>query len=424
MLMDWIYWVQTLRADNLLPIITVLMMIDAPRYAWSLVLMAICDLPAAFRREVPISKVSEYSPDITVLIAGHNESKTIARTMEAVWTDCPHIQMIVVDDGSTDGMSIAAKAFAAEKPEITVIRREVRGGKSSALNLGLLYARGEVVVTIDADSRPGRGAIAELVQPLADSGIAAVSGSVRAWNPFDCLVTRLQAYEYRQTIFMSRMARARLGLLGIVSGAFGAFRTSALRHVGGWDVGPGEDGDIVLRLRKAGYRIAAAPRAECLTNVPVSWIRLFRQRCRWDRTVITFECRKHADMGFVSGRQFRWSCFLMTLERWFFNVVFVYSFWLGTLLLFSTGSRDPLYLSLLLYVCNVILELIQFLVIICYSDKVRHDLTLGVVLPLYPIYQLFLKFVDLYAQTREILIRDSGTDSFVPDHVRNATWRF
>ncbi|MFN9973980.1 MAG: hypothetical protein ACK58T_29205, partial [Phycisphaerae bacterium] len=93
-------------------------------------------------------------------------------------------------------------------------------------------------------------------------------------------------------------------------------------------------------------------------------------------------------------------------------------------LLFSTGSRDPLYLSLLLYACNVILELVQFLVLICYSDKVRHDLTLGIVLPLYPIYQLFLKTVDLYALTREILIRDSGTDSFVPDHVRNATWRF
>jgi hypothetical protein len=73
--------------------------------------------------------------------------------------------------------------------------------------------------------------------------------------------------------------------------------------------------ELVLRLRKAGYKIGVAPYACCDTNVPTSWVRLFWQRCRWDRTVITFECRKHADVGYPWNDHFRWSNGLLMFER-------------------------------------------------------------------------------------------------------------
>jgi poly-beta-1,6-N-acetyl-D-glucosamine synthase len=427
LLTDWLSWVQQMGIDQLTLVLLVLLLVDAPRYAWSALIMASVDLireGARGRLPGPNEQKYDYSASISVLIAGYNEADTIARTMESVWRCCPGVQMIVVDDGSTDGMAAAAEQWADGRTGIIVVRRPHRGGKSSALNLAVHYATGEIVVTVDADSRLEEHAIRELIQPMRDRRIAAVSGNVLAWNPFQSLAARLQAYEYRQTIFVSRMTRGRTGLLGIVSGAFGAFRTEALLKVGGWDVGPGEDGDIVLRLRKAGYQIGVAPYADCYTNVPTSWFRLFRQRCRWDRTVITFECRKHADMGNPVSRNFRLADFVVLCERWIFNVVFVYSFWLGGVALILAGASDPFYLTILLYLSSTLLELIQLLVLLLYSNRIRHDLTLALVIPLYPAYQLFMKTVDVFALTCEILFRESADDNFVPEHVRRATWKF
>ena len=234
----------------------------------------------------------------------------------------------------------------------------------------------------------------------------------------------LQAYEYRQTIFISRMTRGRMGVLGIVSGAFGAFRTSVLKQLGGWDVGPGEDGDLVLRIRKAGYEIEVAPYAHCYTNVPTSWVRLFWQRCRWDRTVITFECRKHNDMGIPFSKNFRWSNFLLMMERWFFNVVCVYTFWLYGIWVLTVYPSSSLYLLMLLYCCGLCVELLQVMALAFYSDRPWHDLKLSLVLPFYPMYQVFMKAVNLFALTREIFFRESGDDNFVPLKVRSATWRW
>lgn len=62
------------------------------------------------------------------------------------------------------------------------------------------------------------------------------------------------------------------------------------------------------------------------------------------------------------------------------------------------------------------------LVLLFYTDQLRKDLLLCMVLPLYPLYQVFMKAVDIFALTREILFHQSGRDNFVPIHVRSATW--
>src|SRR5262249_10946771 len=146
---------------------------------------------------------------------------------------------------------------------VLVLRRPRRSGKSSATNFALTYTRADVVIVIDCDSSVGPGALWEIVQPLRDPQVGAVAGNILARNPFTNLCTWLQGYEYSSTIFVGRMLSARLGILGIVSGAFGAFRRDVLAQVNGWDVGPPEDLDLTLTIRKAGYRIEFAPYAEC-----------------------------------------------------------------------------------------------------------------------------------------------------------------
>jgi cellulose synthase/poly-beta-1,6-N-acetylglucosamine synthase-like glycosyltransferase len=78
------------------------------------------------------------------------------------------------------------------------------------------------------------------------------------------------------------------------SGAFSAFRRTALDDVGGFDVGGGEDLDITLRMRKNGWRIAYAPEAVCYTDVPTTAFQYIRQRLRWERDAIWIRYRKHA----------------------------------------------------------------------------------------------------------------------------------
>lgn len=329
-----------------------------------------------------------------------------------------------MDDGSTDGMAAIARRFARDHQGVLVLSRPERGGKSSALNLGLRYASAEIVIGVDTDSKLGDNAIWEIVQPFRNERVGAVSGTIKVWNSDERLITRLQAYEYRQSIFIGRMMHARLGTLGIVSGAFGAFRRSVLEQLGGWDAGSGEDGDLTLRVRKAGYHITVASYAECRTNAPTTWRQLFRQRLRWDRAVITFECRKHVDFGHFWAKSFRWRDFLLVLDRWFFNVVCVFTFCGYFVWLSLTGSADLVNVVLLLYLCQLGIEIVQAAILLFYSDDLPGDLMLLPVIPVFPLYQAFIKVADLTAILDETFLRKSYVDNYVPKKVRDVTWHW
>ena len=106
------------------------------------------------------------------------------------------------------------------------------------------------------------------------------------------LITRHQAIEYAISISLGRSIQDVLGILSIVSGAFGAFRRSAIEEVGGQDVEVGEDADLTMKLRRAGWRIRFAPGAHALTDVPETVSALIAQRLRWDRGLITIWMRK------------------------------------------------------------------------------------------------------------------------------------
>ncbi|MEZ6129708.1 MAG: hypothetical protein R3C59_13580 [Planctomycetaceae bacterium] len=120
----------------------------------------------------------------------------------------------------------------------------------------------------------------------------------------------------------------------------------------------------------------------------------------------------------------RWTNLLLMLERWFFNVVCVYTFWLYGIWMFTVYPDDAWKLLLLLYLCGLCVEAVQAMVLLFYTDRLAHDLALCMVLPFYPMYQVYMKAVNVFALTREILFRVSGDDNFVPLKVRQATWRW
>ncbi len=426
MLTDWMYWLSSMPQAELLLLLCPLLLLDSARYLLASLAMWMVDLwedsMAWFRgdEEVPYG----YCPSVCLVVAGLNEAEGLERGLSNVWGSYPRLEIVVVDDGSNDGMSDVAHRFARTHSGIKVVTKK-RGGKSSAMNAALPLTRAEVIVVVDADSELARDALWEVVQPLADPNIAAVSGNVMVRNRSRNLATAIQSFEYLRSILMGRMFSDRMGILGIVSGAFGAFRRTALDRVGGWDVGPGEDEDIVLRLRKIGFRIAFAPYAECYTDVPEKWKVLTRQRRRWEWAVITFESRKHIDMANPRNANFRWSNFVLVFERWIFNLLL--PLWCWAYLLWIGLTLDTVYLlnlAFLYYGIYVFLEMSQWLLVLYYSNHKGRDLRLGWVLPLLPFYQAYQRCVTTWAILEEIFVRQSFRDSFVPPHVRQATWKW
>ena len=115
-------------------------------------------------------------------------------------------------------------------------------------------------------------------------------------------------------------------------------------------------------------------------------MRLFKRRCRWDRTVVTVECRKHLDLSYFWYSNFRLSNLGMMLERGFFNVVCVYTFWGYAYWLSFVFAGDLVNLLILLYLVQIGLESVHLLLLLGYSYSPGRDLCIAAVLPFYPLY--------------------------------------
>ena len=423
LLIDWNHWLSSISLEQLPLFLAPILLLDMPRYSFGGVFVCVDDFVRRLlgRRD---PRVFDYCPSICVIVAGLNESETIGHTLESLLGTYPRMEVVIVDDGSTDTMSEVSREFAKRHANVLVLRKTDRGGKSSALNMALPFTQAEIVVCVDGDSHLDPTAIWEIVQPFKDPQVGAVSGTVVARNPFTKLVTWLQAAEYLRCIFIGRMFAAKLNILGIISGAFGAYRRDVIERLQGWDVGPGEDGDLALRMRKYGYKIVFSPYAFCYTNLPTSWKRLILQRRRWEWAVVTFECRKHIDMANIFSPNFRFSNFLLVADRLLYNVfmplVFVgYAVWLC----FHTHEATWM-LLLTYYLIYCVLDLFLVMVICYFSTNRKRDMTVCLVSPLMPAYNLLMRLVTFWAVAEEALTRRSFKDGFVPAHVREATWHW
>ena len=424
MFTDWTHWLSSMAIDQLFWLMVPILLIDLPRYSLGLSAMCFWDMLCELVYGSEEVRAYEYCPTVSLVIAGLNEGDTIGATLESIWGTYPRMEIIVVDDGSSDKMTAISQDFAKRHAGVLVLTKPHRGGKSSALNFALPFANGDVVVCVDGDSDLSEGAIWEIVQPFIDPQVGAVSGAVVGRNPFVNLCTWCQAYEYLRCIFVGRMFAARMDILGVISGAFGAYRRSALQRVMGWDVGPGEDGDLTLRMRKGGYRIAFQPYAQCRTNMPTKWWTLIKQRRRWEWAAITFECRKHVDMGNIFSPNFRWSNLGVLLDRWIFNVLLVYLLWGYAIWVCFHIHENTWKQFFLYYVCYLLSDIVILTVVLYYSTNRWRDFMVGLSLPFTPFYNILQKAVSLWAITEEILSRRSFRDGFVPEHVRQATWHW
>ena len=234
------------------------------------------------------------TPLVTVLVPAYNEQAVISRTLDSlVNLKYENKEIIVIDDGSSDLTRFVASAY--EKQGVRVVSKP-NGGKASALNYGLLFAKGDIVITIDADSMVTRDAVNLIVKAMgSDPNNVAVAGNIKVLNSKSTL-TKIQELEYLMAINTIRRAFALLGSVMVIPGAFGAFKKEQVVAVGGYDTDTlTEDFDITIKLLKTRGAVSSSSEAHAYTEVPSTWKSLYRQRIRWSTG--TFQTLiKHKDI--------------------------------------------------------------------------------------------------------------------------------
>jgi cellulose synthase/poly-beta-1,6-N-acetylglucosamine synthase-like glycosyltransferase len=247
------------------------------------------DLPLALYHKKLEDKIPEsvVKPLVTILVPAYNEEKNLKYTLESlIECDYPNKEIMVVDDGSKDKTYEIAKSFVNNnknnRGKFIVITKK-NGGKSSAINYGLQFANGEIVVVVDADSIIGRDAIKQLVKYFQYPGVVAVGGHIKVSNKWNIL-TRCQALEYLIGISLFKRAFDIFGIVMVVPGALGAFRKSTLIEQGEYDKDTlTEDFDATLKVLKTGRTVQGSSLALSYTEVPSTLKDLYKQRIRWCR---------------------------------------------------------------------------------------------------------------------------------------------
>jgi cellulose synthase/poly-beta-1,6-N-acetylglucosamine synthase-like glycosyltransferase len=284
------------------------------------------------RQHDPSIQDSPTTPPVALIVPAYNEAGVIEQTVDSLLAlEYPEKEIIVVDDGSTDGtVDVLRERFqlvrldviyrqvvpanrpiafyqSLSHPELVVVRKQ-NGGKPDALNVGINLARSPYFCTVDADSVIERQALLRLVTPVIHSQVPVIvsGGLVRIANGCDIekghiakidlpksWIERCQTVEYIRTFFFGRPAWNFLNATFITSGAFCLLDREATIAVGGFSKNTvTEDTDVIanlhkhMRAAKRPYRIVFSTDPICWTICPRDLRMLGRQRRRWQLGLI------------------------------------------------------------------------------------------------------------------------------------------
>ncbi|GGN56340.1 bi-functional transferase/deacetylase [Streptomyces albiflavescens] len=214
---------------------------------------------------------------VSVIVPAYNESAGIEAAVRSLLASDHPVEIIVVDDGSTDGTADLVQSLHLP---VRVIRQQ-NAGKPAALNTGLAAATFDLVVMVDGDTVFEPDTVRTIVQPFADPRVGAVSGNAKVINRGG-LLGRWQHIEYVVGFNLDRRLFDLAECMPTVPGAVGAFRRRALLDLGGVsDVTLAEDTDLTMALCRAGWRVVYEESARAWTEAPASLNALWRQRYRW-----------------------------------------------------------------------------------------------------------------------------------------------
>jgi biofilm PGA synthesis N-glycosyltransferase PgaC len=265
------------------------------------------------------------TPPVSFIVPCHNEGENAAETIGSLLAqDYPELEVIAVNDASTDNTAAVLDRVARSDPRVRVIHFRSNQGKAMGLRMAALAARHEYLVCLDGDALLERHATRWLMRHFVEGDrVAAVTGNPRIRNR-TTLLGKIQVGEFSSIIGLIKRAQRIYGRLFTVSGVVAAFRKSALHSVGYWNVDMvTEDIDVSWRLQLGHWDIRYEPNALCWILMPETLKGLWRQRVRWAQGGVE-----------VSRRYWRRLLSWRSRRMWLVGIEFLVStFWAYTMLL-------------------------------------------------------------------------------------------
>lgn len=236
------------------------------------------------KKDNKLTKAKKGGPtlfSVCIIVPVWNEERTLRGTLESLLAlNYPKdkLEILVIDDGSTDNTLSISKEFEHE-PQIKIFSKE-NGGKHTAVNFGINQTRAELVGCLDADSFVHPDALQEIVTVFQNSEMMAVTPCMIVKTP-KTFIQRAQKIEYTVGALLKRIF-GDLSAIQVTPGPFSIFRKKVFADLGLYKKAYNtEDFEIALRMHKHGYKIGNAPRAFVYTTTPATPYKLFRQRLRW-----------------------------------------------------------------------------------------------------------------------------------------------
>jgi len=230
------------------------------------------------RKEIFNYPKAKKNYSVSFLVPAYNESKTIGDTLKHVFNiDYNILEVIVVNDKSSDNTLEVAKKLESLYPNLKVINNKENLGKAGSLNKALKIAKGELVIVVDAD----RDSIRKMVGFFNNEKVGAVTCPVIARNT-NKFIEKLQAIEYKM-IGLTRKLLDYVDAIYVTPGPLAVYRREALCEIGGFDEkNMTEDIEVTWHLTYSGWQRRMCLPTGVSSTVPNRFMAWFRQRRRWN----------------------------------------------------------------------------------------------------------------------------------------------
>lgn len=235
-----------------------------------------------FKGNERVKPAPRFFPKVSIIVPAYNEAMNIERLIESIqYQDYPFecYEIIIVDDGSEDGTG-----EIAEKYDVKVIKHEKTLGKAKSLEDGIKIAKGDVIITMDADSYFADGSsLRNIVGNLFSRPFIGIStGIIKIEEIKESLLEKFQVIEYLHSFEVGRRVQSYLDWLLVVPGAFSAFKGYFIKALPAIPKDTlAEDFELAMVVSRAGLTSSFESNAGVYTEPALSWRDLYRQRIRW-----------------------------------------------------------------------------------------------------------------------------------------------
>ncbi|AQQ14598.1 Poly-beta-1,6-N-acetyl-D-glucosamine synthase [Corynebacterium glaucum] len=366
-------------------------------------LALIFEYRAARRRAAGTPTALDRQPLVSVVVPAYNEETVLKSCVTSiVGSGYPNLEVIVVDDGSSDDTRRIAQELESRHPQMRYIYQE-NAGKGAALNHGYRESRGEFLLFIDADSVFTPDTVPAMLRAFYVDDIGAVCGDDRPVN-LNRVLTRFLALITHVGTGLVRRAFDLLGVVPVVSGNSGAFRRACLDDVARATPGRplredtvGEDLELTWHIHTTPWRVVFAPEALVYAESPSSLKALYKQRTRWARGLLQ-------SLQIYWPLMFRPSNPAFTGLLWFtvITMVFFPVLQIGLFIAMLVSLPNANFTAWGLLLGSGLLLSTVLLIITMVIANALGDLRHIWALPLWPIYSLAMSFTMLNAMWQEL----------------------